>query len=110
MQETVLNIFVVVEGADVVGFRAAAHAERGEDDEKIARLKARVESDFPDAKFFAAPVGLFGGRLSLRRFQKLVKKNQETPLFEPIFKEFSVPAEPLILVTTAVDGKLLRPD
>lgn len=73
-------------------------------------MKARVETDYPDAKSFAAPLGLFGGRLSLRRFQKLVKKNQETPLFEPIFKEFSVPAEPLILVTTVVDGEILLPD
>lgn len=34
MQETVLNIYIVVEGANVVGFRAAAYAEHGEDEEK----------------------------------------------------------------------------
>lgn len=110
MNETILNIFLIINDGYVVEFKAIGYEREGGDDNKIKFLKSRVREDFPKAYHFDAPTDRRGKFMPYGKFSRLEKKGRQFELFEQIFQNFDVPQNPLICVTPVVDGKIITND
>ena len=106
MNETILNIYLVINDGQVVEFRAMAYEMEGGDDRKIDFLKSKAKEDFDKAYKFDAPTDKNGKFMSYNRFHKLEKRGMHFQLFEETFSKFNVPEHPLICVTPVVDGEI----
>ena len=106
MNETILNIYLVINDGQVVEFRAMAYEMEGGDDRKIDFLKSKAKEDFEKAYKFDALTDKQGKFMSYNRFHKLEKRGMHFQLFEEIFSKFNVPEHPLICVTPVVDGEI----
>lgn len=106
MEETILNIYLLINNDLVEEFRAVAYTREGGDDNKIKFLKSKAREDFENAYHFDAPVDDKGRFMSYRRFHKFEKRGMHFQLFEEIFSKFEVPEHPLICVTPVVDGEI----
>ncbi len=107
MNETILNIYLIIEKGNVTGFRAIGYEMEGGDDDKISFLKEKAADDFEKAYHFDAPSDSKGKYISYNKFYKLEKRGRHFELFEEIFSNFKIPENPLICVTPVVDGKIL---
>ncbi|HRI45620.1 MAG TPA: hypothetical protein PK559_00845 [Ignavibacteriaceae bacterium] len=107
MEETILNIFVIIDNDEVSAFKAASHSKNGDDREKIEYLKKNVKSDIEKAYYFDAPRDSNNRLMPYKKFSKLERQEKQYFLFEEIFKKFDAPESPLICVTPIVDGKIL---
>lgn len=105
MNETILNIYLVIENDIVTGFKAKAYQKEGTDQDKIYFLKKSAKQDYNSAYVFDAPSDKSGKFMRYSRFAKLEKQGLHYRLFEEIFTEFNVPDKPLICVTPIVDGE-----
>jgi hypothetical protein len=106
MNETILNIYLVINNGLVVEFRAIGYEQEGGDDRKIEFLKSRAKEDFEKAYKFDAPTDKKGKFMSYNRFHKFEKRGMHFQLFEEIFSSFDVAENPLICVTPVVDGEI----
>jgi hypothetical protein len=107
MNETVLNIYLIIEKGYVVEFRANAYETGGDDEDKIKFLKAKVHEDFSRAYKFSAPSDKYGRFMKYNKFAKLEDRGRHPDLYEEIFSQFNIPDRPLICVTPVVDGKII---
>jgi len=107
MNETILNIYLIINNDLVVEFRAIGYEMEGGDDNKIKFLKSKAVEDFPRAYHFDAPTNEKGKFMSYRKFSKLEKRGRQFELFEEIFSNFNIPQNPLICVTPVLNGKIL---
>lgn len=107
LEETILNIYLIIEKNLVIGFRALSYVKEGSDDEKISFLKSKAEEDFEEAEVFPAPSDKAGNYMTYNRFAKLEKQGMHYRLFENIFESFDIPENPLICVTPVTDGEIL---
>lgn len=107
MFETILNIYLIIENDDVVGFKAKAYELGGDDNGKIKYLKEHAKEDYSSAYNFDSPKDRKGKFMPYRKFAKLERQGMQYRLFEEIFQKFDVPENPLICVTPVVDGKIL---
>jgi hypothetical protein len=107
MNETILNIYLIINNDYVVEFRAIAYEKDGGDDAKISFLKSKVCEDFPKSYHFNAPSSKTGRFMKYNKFAKLEERGMHFQLFEEIFSTFNVPEKPLICVTPVVDGQIL---
>jgi len=105
LNETIVNIYLIIEDDLVTGFKAKAYEHEGTDNEKIDFLKRNAKSDFDSAYVFEAPIDKFGKFMPYKRFAKFEKQGMHYKLFEEIFSEFKVPDKPLVCVTPIVDGE-----
>lgn len=110
MNETILNIYLIINKGFVIEFRAIGYEREGGDDNKIKFLKSKVRDDFSKAYHFDAPTDNRGNFMSYVKFSRLEKRGRQFELFEQIFQNFNVPANPLICVTPVVDGKIITND
>jgi hypothetical protein len=106
MNETILNIYLVINDGLVAEFRAMAYEMEGGDDRKIEFLKSKAREDFDKAYKFDAPTDKKEKFMSYNRFHKFEKRGMHFQLFEEIFSSFKVPEHPLICVTPVVDGEI----
>jgi hypothetical protein len=106
MDETILNIYLVINDGMVVEFRAVAYQKEGGDDNKISFLKSKAKDDYPNSTSFYAPMDKAGKYMSYNKFHKLEKRGMHFQLFEVIFSKYNVPEHPLICVTPVVDGEI----
>ncbi|RJQ61241.1 MAG: hypothetical protein C4517_09055 [Stygiobacter sp.] len=106
MQETILNIYLVIDKGSVASFRAKAYEMEGEDSAKISFLKERAAEDFASAFVFDSPKNKKGEYMPYKKFSKLEKQGLQYQFFEEIFEKFRVPQNPLICVTPVVDGEV----
>ena len=106
MNETILNIYLVINDGQVVEFRVVAYEMEGGDDRKIEFLKSKAREDFAKAYKFDAPVDKKGNFMTYNRFHKFEKRGMHFQLFEDIFSSFKVAENPLICVTPVVDGEI----
>ncbi len=107
MEETILNIFLVIENNKVTDIAAKEYSHKGSDDEKIEFLKTMAKVDFETAEHFGAPANKLGKFMSYRKFHKLEKRGLHYRLFESIFFHYGLGDAPLVCVTPVVDGKVL---
>lgn len=107
MNETILNIYLVIEKGNVTSFRAKSYSMEGSDNEKIKFLKSRVKEDFNFSEIFNAPQNKKQNFMPYSKFAKLESQGMQYQLFEEIFYKFQVPQNPLICVTPVVDGIVL---
>lgn len=107
MNETILNIYLIIKNGLVTEFRAVAYQMEGGDDSKIDFLKKKAREDFNKSYHFDAPVDKNGNFMSYNRFAKLEKRGLQYQLFEEIFSNFELPEKPLICVTPVVDGEIV---
>jgi len=107
LQETILNIYLIIENEKVISFKAKAYKHDDNDNIKIQYLKNHVKPDFKSAYTFDAPENKKGEFMSYNEFAKLEKAGRQFELFEEIFTEFEVPENPLICVTPVVDGEIV---
>lgn len=105
MEETILNIYLLINDELLTGFKAKSYRLSGTDDEKIDYLKRNAKLDFDTAIQFDSPIDKSGRFMSYSRFAKLEKQGMHFSLFEEIFTKFEVPDKPLICVTPIVDGE-----
>ena len=105
MEETILNIYLIIDNGFVTEFRATAYKSDDGDNEKIKFLKNRAKDDFSSAYHFDSPKNENGEFMNYKKFSKLEKKGFQFQLFEEIFEKFDVPEHPLICVTPIVDGE-----
>lgn len=106
MNETILNIYLVIDNGLVTSFRAKSYELEGEDSFKITYLKENAAEDFHSSFVFDSPTNKKGEFMSYKKFSKLEKQGMQYQLFEEIFEKFKVPQNPLICVTPVVDGKV----
>jgi hypothetical protein len=107
LNETILNIYLIIENGYVVEFRVAAYEMEGGDDNKMLFLKSKAEEDYPKAYRFDAPSNARGKFMKYSKFARLEQRGRQFELFEDIFSNFKVPQNPLICVTPVVDGKVI---
>jgi len=107
MEETILNIYLIINNGFVAEFRARAYKSDDGDNEKIKFLKQSARPDFKSAYHFDAPMNDKGEFMLYSKFAKLEKKGFHFQLFEEIFQKFDVPEHPLICVTPVVDGEFM---
>ncbi len=107
MNETILNIFLEIENDFVVGFKAKSYQSDDGDQQKIAFLKEKAQTDYNSAFHFDAPQNKDGEFMKYKSFSKLESRGMHFQLFEEIFSNFNVPENPLVCVTPIVDGNLL---
>lgn len=105
MNETIVNIYLIIDDGLVTGFKAKAYEQTGSDNEKISYLKQNAKQDYDSAYVFDAPIDKLGKFMPYNRFAKFEKQGLHYKLFEEIFTEFNVPDKPLICVTPIVDGE-----
>ena len=110
MNETVLNIYLIIENGFVVEYRANAYEIGGDDEDKIKYLKARMKEDFTKAYKFDSPSDKYGRFMKYQKFAKLEDRGKHPDLYEEIFSKFNIPDRPLICVTPVVDGKITIDD
>ncbi len=108
MNETILNIYLIINNNAVEEFRAVSYKKDGTDNEKIEYLISRVETDFSNSFRFDAPRNAKGKFMDYGKFYKLEKKGRHFELFENIFSTFDIPEKPLVCVTPVVDGKIIN--
>jgi len=106
MNETILNIYLVINDGLVVEFRVMAYEMEGGDDRKIEFLKSKAREDYINAYKFDAPTDKKGKFMTYNRFHKFEKRGMHFQLFEEIFSSFKVAENPLICVTPVVDGEI----
>ena len=106
MNETILNIYLVINDGLVVEFRAIGYEQEGGDDRKIEFLKSHAKEDFEKAYKFDAPKDKKGKFMTYNRFHKFEKRGMHFQLFEEIFSNFDVAENPLIWVTPVVDEEI----
>ena len=106
MNETILNIYLVINNGHVTEFRVMAYEMEGGDDRKINFLKSKARDDFEKAYKFDAPIDKQGRFMTYNRFHKFEKRGMHFQLFEEIFSSFKVADNPLICVTPVVDGEI----
>jgi len=106
MNETILNIFLVIDSGLVTSFRAKSYELEGDDSKKIGFLKENAAEDFNSAFIFDSPKNKKGEFMPYKKFAKLEKQGMQYQLFEEIFEKFKVPQNPLICVTPIVDGQI----
>lgn len=106
LNETILNIYLIIEENFVTEFRAKAYESDEGDQEKIAFLKSKVRPDFSAAYHFDSPTNKKGENMKYSSFAKLEKRGMHFELFEEIFQKFKVPQNPLVCVTPVVDGEI----
>lgn len=104
MNETILNIYLIINQGYVTSFRAISYLAEGSDDEKIKFLKSRVKEDFQQSEIFNAPQNRNNQFMTYSKFAKLESQGMQYQLFEEIFTKYKVPQNPLICVTPVVDG------
>jgi len=110
MNETILNIYLIIENGFVVEYRANAYEIVGDDEDKIKYLKGRVKEDFTKAYKFDAPSDKYGRFMKYHKFAKLEDRGKHPHLYEEIFNKFNISERPLICVTPVVDGKIISAD
>ena len=110
MNETILNIYLIIENGVVVEYRANAYEIDGDDEDKIKYLKGRVKEDFTKAYKFDAPSDKYGRFMKYYKFAKLEDRGKHSNLYEEIFDKFNISERPLICVTPVVDGKFMTVD
>jgi hypothetical protein len=110
MNETILNIYLIVENGYVVEYRAYAYEINGDDEDKIKYLKERVKEDFTKAYKFGAPSDKYGRFMKYHKFAKLEDRGKHPDLYEEIFNQFNISERPLVCVTPVVDGKIMSAD
>ena len=71
MNETILNIYLVINDGLLVEFRVVAYEMEGGDDRKIDFLKSKAREDFEKAYKFDAPTDKKGKFMTYNRFYKL---------------------------------------
>jgi hypothetical protein len=110
MNETILNIYLIIENGYVTEYRANAYEVDGDDEDKIKYLKGRVIEDFSKAYKFDALSDKNGRFMKYYKFAKLEDRGKHPDLYEEIFSKFDIPDRPLICVTPVVDGKIITND
>ncbi|MDR3611266.1 MAG: hypothetical protein P4L27_11930 [Ignavibacteriaceae bacterium] len=110
MNETILNIYLIIEKGYVIEYRANAYETGGDDEDKIKYLKARVKDDFSKAYRFDALSDKYGRFMKYNKFAKLEDRGKHPDLYEEIFSKFNIPDRPLICVTPVVDGIIITND
>jgi hypothetical protein len=106
MNETILNIYLIINNGIVEAFKAYAYEMEGGDDRKIEFLKSKAAEDFSKAYTFDPPVDKAGNFMSYKKFARLEERGRQFELFEEIFQKFNLPERPLICVTPVVDGEI----
>jgi hypothetical protein len=107
MNETILNIYLIIENGFVVEYRANAYDIDGDDEDKTKYLKSKVMDDFSKAYKFNAPSDKNGRFMKYHKFAKLEDRGKHPNLYEEIFEKFNISERPLICVTPVVDGKIM---
>ena len=107
MEETILNIYLIIDEDLVTGFKAKAYVKAGSDEEKIIFLKQNAKLDFETAFAFDSPIDKQGKFMPYSRFAKLEKQGMHYMLFEEIFQKFDIPDKPLVCVSPIVDGEFV---
>jgi hypothetical protein len=110
MNETILNIYVIIENGYVIEYRANAYETDGDDEDKIKYLKKRVKEDYSKAYKFNAPSDKYGRFMKYHKFAKLEDRGKHPDLYEEIFNQFNISERPLVCVTPVVDGKIMSAD
>ncbi len=106
MNETILNIYLVIKNGFVVGFKAKSYLSDDGDNEKINLLKKNAKADYLTSYHFDAPQNKHGEFMKYKSFSKLESRGMHFQLFEEIFSKFDVPENPLVCVTPVVDGEV----
>lgn len=107
MQETILNIYLIIENGFIISYRAISYSIEGTDDKKISFLKSRAKENFNSAEEFDAPQNKKQLFMPYSKFSRLESQGMQFQLFENIFNKYQVPQNPLICVTPVVDGIVL---
>lgn len=110
MNETILNIYLIIENGLVIEYRANAYEIAGDDEDKIKYLKKRVKEDFSKAYKFDAPSDKYGRFMKYYKFAKLEDRGKHPNLYAEIFDKFNISERPLICVTPVVDGIIMAED
>lgn len=110
MNETISNIYLIIENGLVIEYRANAYEIAGDDEDKIKYLKKRVKEDFSKAYKFDAPSDKYGRFMKYYKFAKLEDRGKHPNLYAEIFDKFNISERPLICVTPVVDGIIMAED
>lgn len=97
--ESIFNLYMLFENGVASRYRACSHLADGSDEEKLAFLHARVETDYPSAREFALQRNFTPEQwLATQRFGDVLE------YFEGAFVEFGAGPDPLYCLTSVVDG------
>ena len=114
MKETILNLFLFAERDVITELGAVAHCIDGTDQEKLLFLQCQVANDFGKSKRFFIPSKYSHSNidghlaiLSKEKYNAMMRCGSHLELFEEIFQSFNLPDEPLVVITTVVNGQVV---
>lgn len=97
--EHVFNIFVYFDKGSAIEYGACSHAIGGDDAEKIAYLRSRIEQDHRAARRYG-----FSRSFTIEEWRAVSRLGQCLTYFEEAFSCLGAPQEPLVCITPVVDG------
>lgn len=107
MNEVIFNIFYFVceDQQSIIELGAVAHTRTGSDEEKINFLQKNIHSDSITCTRYNIPKSLSDsdGKLSMAKFNGMIRLGRSIELFEDIFKQLKAPINVLYVSTPVVD-------
>ncbi|MFA0059747.1 hypothetical protein AB4370_07960 [Vibrio cyclitrophicus] len=107
MNEVIFNIFYFVceDQQSIIELGAVAHTRTGSDEEKINFLQKNIHSDSITCTRYNIPKSLSDsdGKLSMAKFNGMIRLGRSIELFEDIFKQHKAPINVLYVSTPVVD-------
>ena len=97
--ESIFNLFMIFEHGVASHYRACSHFVEGSDEEKLAFIRARVETDYQSAREFALQ-----RNFTPEQWRAATRFGDELEYFEAAFVEFKAGPYPLYCLTPVVDG------
>lgn len=114
-EEIIFNLYVYSTNDIINKIGAVTYSKSGSDEEKLLFLQTRVYEDLKIAQIFNVPesykLELANGDIITGilkdRYLELQHNSSELFIFEEAFKKLNAPKEPLICITSVVDGDIL---
>lgn len=117
MQETVYNLFLVIEHEGFIrSLGVVGHECGGGDEGKYRLLQGAVEADIPAARTLPVPgrfvtliergseVASIEGAIGFAHYGSLLRDGAHLDLFEELLRAVGAPPDPLVCITPVVDG------
>jgi hypothetical protein len=113
MKERIFNLFIY-SNLDVISqIGVVFHEISGTDEEKLAFLKRRVNTDFGIAEKFPIPMnivtkyqGAIRGSIDYNIFRDLSYKGEALTIFEDVFVMHRASENPLVVLTPVINGQV----
>jgi hypothetical protein len=99
LKELTFNLFLFGNELFIEEVGVVTHDLEGSDDQKLADVAGMASEDFKSARRYP-----LAQAMRWENYDIAVRTGRRLAIFEPIFMDLNAPANPLVIITTVVDG------